>query len=545
MRYTFSFLFGCLSLALSAQSTLQYRFDTTTTDLGDVLVSGTVTPDGAHWAILRSSSGPVVQKGSADGTPQWARGLSQGNERGVLVPLSDNGCLLVVPFGSDLQNMEVYDDTITIHLGITRFQADGSIIWQRGLSATALYPGDWGEAYVAGILGVADGSGALILANISWGIAASHQYIPCVFRITDTGDLLWTKAYGFSEAPWIDQWGGVSDLMTASDGTSYLFTPGNGALPGPMLVHFDADGNIIWAKHATYENAPDWELNSAAMNNDDEPILVGRSSGFNGLRIHLDANGAFEDANVYTGIEGGHGVTRLTNDADMDVLIANGHQFVRVDHVGDVIAAASITGTSFQSHTITFVPVSNISVNGKLIAMGNMHIVDDVFGYQVHEPEVWSLPIPVPDGCLIAADKVTGYQVPDTLITLTDDPMEISMTLPGTSEAANFYYPMLDPFGVLAVCDQFNGVPSTSMDLDLKLLGMYDAETGSILVSISKDAEVTMVAANGAVLLDGFHVRTGERTRLPVDRPAPGLYALRARTSGRSLEATRAVIVLP
>ena len=184
-------------------------------------------------------------------------------------------------------------------------------------------------------------------------------------------------------------------------------------------------------------------------------------------------------------------------------------------------------------------------MNGNVVAMGNMHIVDDVFGYEVHAPQVWSFPIPAPQACLLEQDQVDGYLVPDTLVLLTPDTAEVSMEIPGSSEATSFSYPLLPPMAIVPVCDQFSAVPSIRSSLELTIKSAYDAERASIMVMSSQDATLTLLAANGAVLLNGFHVHGGVNTPLPLNSLAPGLYALRARSPRSALEAARAMIIMP
>jgi uncharacterized delta-60 repeat protein len=249
---------------------------------GSVYVTGSTQGVGGDAVLLKLSP---------DGDLLWQRRWGgSGSESGEAVAVAGDGSIYVVGGTSSFGS----------HLFVLKFAPDGALTWQRireGGTAQGVAARADGTIAVGGVAGRADVPGAFDVV---------------VLTLTDTGALVWQRAYSTAEVA--DARGGVA---VGSDGSIHVAgaiqASERKVIVDALLVKLTSDGTLVWDR--VWGGRSGDVSGGVAVAADGTALWSGDSNSYgagsdDAFLLHMSADGRTIDSNTWggTGIDHGDGV---------------------------------------------------------------------------------------------------------------------------------------------------------------------------------------------------------------------------------------------
>ncbi len=526
-------MFVLLSLALSSngmsQSTIQYRLDTISSASLDILEQVTATPDGSHWAILSTTNGKVLWKADGNGSPLWSMLLGPDDQNATITALPNNTCLLASVLPGEYLNQQADEDTLRFHITFTAIAPDGSLAWKRAVTSDVLYPGDFGLATVNPIICKPGIEGDLFaLINVLLGNNGLNGLTSLVLKFSGSGDLLWGSTFG--QWLWNFIWaGGVKDIEPSSDGGGYLFSERDLNKSGARLLRFSPNGDMIWFKRIAYTNSGLWSINDMMVDALDRPVLAGNSQvdPTYGMAVCLHPSGTLSSAHFYQGVPGYQGFTRAERLAGENLFLSGINTFISTDTNGIVTNALVIQDTSIAPLDYHFGPKGPAITGDRIVLPGHLGSVHQIFGYYLRYPQIWSFQMDQDEGCLLHPFTVTDIDVPDSLISITQDTSYHSLSHFAQAVPMPFSGTFTTPLATLPACSLLVGVEEHGTDPvgGLHILGNPLLSDGLVHVVCDQDADLSIFKADGSLVCGSVRLNRHIVTSIPMKNYAPGLYS--------------------
>jgi hypothetical protein len=287
-----------------------------------------------------------------------------------ILQTSDGGYLVV-------GRTESADDDVSYNHGnedvwVVKLDASWQIVWEKTYGGTA-------DDSAEDVVELNDGSFVIVAySNSNDGdVSGRHgiNYDAWIFKISQSGELLWQRMYGGSQNEWpqtIIKTPEGNVLVVGFTYSSNGDIPGNNGLWDGFAVTFSSSGNIVWSK--VYGGASGDYLRSVVPTDDGGWMLFGEilsslpgsQGGLDYWLIKTDAQGnllwqksyggsQFEEATVIhktndgafilfgrSASHDGDVISHIPGHADSDLWI------VRVNATGDIVWEKAIGGTSYE-----------------------------------------------------------------------------------------------------------------------------------------------------------------------------------------------------
>lgn len=536
-RSVFALLLG-LPLFATAQS--QLAVDTNGIQ-NNIIYTGTVASNGDRVLALRNADGVLLWRSQMDGTPVWARRITDGagdaqpvlraDQQGGVVMLRHVGTEAIVNFP-----FEGFVDTLRMHYVLTRVDQNGDLDWQRLVDIE--YDFDQGV-----MLGWEEADIAVTGDAIYMGLRHVLSWEHLAFLKFDLlGQLTWYRNFGWNQ--FLGNWN-MFNLVADNGGGLYVHGQST-ALNQVYVARVQADGTLSWLKHYQYSTSfTSWLQDGAAMATADGSLLAVREIDIPGhdylATLQVDQQGVVTDAHFYA-----HPAIAQSNPfgigamGDGTTMLAIDSLVVQVDGNGEVLQAATFNSHVSGVQRNTFKPLGMNARPEGAVFSGVLDQVHVDLGVTHHWPAVRTID-PEQPGCYAEQVDVSHVNVPNELYTVTDHggfterSLDVQVLVgPGTSTpAANLGVQDLCVLMIPASIGTVAGPGSAD------LLNSVARQGEPFRFTTSQPRRVTVLDAAGRsvqkdlLLTDGVHTMGW----------APGLYVLRITgPDGSALRAHRVVV---
>jgi hypothetical protein len=245
-------------------------------DNGDIIAVGSTYSLSGDFATTHTLPDAVVARLSPTGDLLWANTRGDGRAAYYFsdVAVAGNGDIIAVGCDDSAKTADMACASETANAVVARISATGDFLWVKEIGSalryrfTSLALADNGDIIAAG-----DGTTPTGLNNGDAAIA----------RISATGDILWTKAYGGFDAD------GFTSVALAKNGdiiaVGYTIST-NGDFrvthdgPDAVVAGISATGELLWAN--TYGGSRIDLFNSVALAKNGDIIAVGYTTSLDG-----------------------------------------------------------------------------------------------------------------------------------------------------------------------------------------------------------------------------------------------------------------------
>lgn len=528
-----------LMAPLFVQAQPQLAFDTTSTQ-NLIVYTGTVTANGDRVLAVRGSSGTVLWRSQADGTPVWARQVGQGAPQ-LIADGAGGVQLLQYIFAEQFDSDESdFNDTLREHYGLTKVDGNGEVAWARKLSVDWRYAGVWPTVATPFLV---DGENACFV--VFRALYDSENGL-AILKIDDQGQLLWTRSFTLMDFTF-DVVNGVTGdgnggLYFSLDGTPSLST---------KVVHLLADGTLDWQKKISYTNAavyynPTYDMVTAP---DGSLVVLGAMSipdHFYLSTIRLSPQGTVTDAHFYTPPPVWGTLSAIKRMDDGRLLVAKDSVVIALAADGEVEAAASMVSHVDGDQRNRFIPMAMDATPQGAVLSGVLDYVHVALGYTHHRPSIRTID-PYATNCYTEALQVVHVPVPTWLYQVEDYPVanqnSMYCTIADTLVAST-------PVGTLTTTDLCTvmiamGVPTMGPRVyqDLK---SNVVQQGTAIAFVADDGarRVNVIDAAGRCLVSDRLLPAGEAS-LQTREWHTGIYLLRVSDADGTAIRTHRVLVIP
>ncbi len=244
--------------------------------------------------VVRMAVGALtvaIMAGAGMGQTYWKRDLRLGHSDVVraIMATADGNFMLA--------ESRVSPGVPTTDICLQKITPSGDALWTRTYGSS-------GNETAGGMAPAQDGNIVVAGSTDSHGQAVRNIYL---FKVTPSGDTLWTRTYQGMEMPGTESNAWATSIQAAADGTFLVAGPRYSSITGQYdlyLLRITPAGDTLWTK--TFQGSYDGDVCAAPAGGDGSFIVAasGSSAGAGGLDAFLmatDANGNSPWSRTYGG----------------------------------------------------------------------------------------------------------------------------------------------------------------------------------------------------------------------------------------------------
>lgn len=485
---------------------------------------GLPTADGGCVFQVPQAGGFSLWKCGADGEAQWRNQYpNEGSMTDWDVAPTASGDVLYV---SSTSWQSTYMDTLVLAWDLRRIAQDGSVTWHKHFELDTLYSFYFsGMQHIRVVENAASELFVIFVTDLDW------QNVTTVHKLSATGDLLWSRRVGDTEA--MMSFPSPSSLFAS---TPYLVPDLSGGcrLVAPATDHSDesayvmrlsADGELEWARLFDYlGTVSSFVMYTPAVIADGATLFITMTDSQNG-GIHLvriSAGGDLLDVQRYD--QGGY-----TGDLKYDqgaLMVLNGNRVVTISETGDPLSAIGFTTFPDQEDSTYNFQVQRMDVAaGRVCFAGTFTATPTGAGLPLASPAISSFGLDTQTcGRVVFIPTGTHSALPNSIYTCDALPTIAADTIGVATTDASLAVEPRTLFGSTNLC-VYTAVPeashlAASFTVNRTLLNAGDA----LIATSTGTMNVILRDAKGGLVWQS--PLSAQRVDVPTSGLASGLYML-------------------
>jgi hypothetical protein len=528
-----------LAAPLLGRAQPQLAFDTTSTQ-DPIVYTGTVASNGDRVLAVRGSTGTVLWRAMADGTPVWARQIGTGAPQ-LTADEAGGAVLLQYAYTEQFDaDQSGFDDTLRIHYVLTKVAQDGDVSWAKKVSIDLRYIISWPSVNTLRLIRGQNSIFVVLRAPNALNALS-------ILKIDDQGQLLWSRSYSSNALP--DSW--EVECVTGNVNGGLYLSFANSPSSWTYMAQVLADGSLGWVKQVSYTNAPVYFNTSYDLVSfpDGSVEMLGRMNIPDHdywSTVHLSPQGVVTDAHFYAHPTVGWAtLSAMKRMDDGRLLIAMDSVVMALAGNGDVEAAVTMTSHVDGDQRNRFIPFAMSATPEGAVLTGVLDYVHVDLGYTHHRPAIRTIDPNAP-GCYVMPVEVNHVPVPTELYEVEDfaglQEVAVYNTLADTVMTSQ----TLDPITTTDLCTVMIALgvetigPRVHQDLQSNVV-----QQGMPIAFITDEARrVSVIDAAGRSLVRDRLLPVGAAS-LPTLGWHTGIYLLRVTDAKGTAVRTHRVLVIP